>query len=392
MSLLSGGGGDDRLQVGTATFVIVMSLVITMMIPLVAPAYDTDTGYSYADLYEQRAAVEAFTGESMTNMAPWKLDAVYTPWTIDKPVHIEKDTGWVYGDSIQYQRDGYMGRTEIGDTIQIYLDPDQKSDTPLVQYSDRVEVDTLVPDWWADAPFRDGLNLFGWAAAALGYNPFHHEMVPTDVNSWSYTGYRYSFDPMLKIDWDNPDAQPYSKASQLDAKLSIVWYKDTFSQGLSSGLILWNDKTHGIVANIESSDVVDRYNATSNYSSRYQLDFEGVKIYLNIRFDQNVIASVMDLSEAFDKGYWSMAITASSMDNFMDISSSNSLSSSAANLLETYSNIFHFDMPNVPFIWSMVLWIVCILHLEVVVMMFLSRFGIAGIGVGILGNVLLGVL
>lgn len=392
MSLLSGGGGDDRLQVGTATFVIVMSLVITMMIPLIAPAYDTDTGYSYADLYEQRAAVEAFTGESMTNMAPWRLDAVYTPWTIDQEVHIEEDTGWVYGDSIQYQRDGYMGRTQIGDTTQIYLDPNQKSDTPLVQISETVDVTVRVPDWWA-SNLSGGVNLIGLAAATIfGIDPTHEEQRPTDVNSWAYTGYRYSFDPMLKIDWSDPTAQPYSKASQLDAKLSIVWYKDSFSQGLSSGLILWNDKTHGIVANIESTDVVDRYNATSNYSSRYQLDFEGVKIYLNIRFDQNVIASGMDLSEAFDKGYWSMAITASSMDNFMDISSSNSLSSSAANLLETYSNIFHFDMPNVPFIWSMVLWIVCILPLEVVVMMFLSRFGIAGIGVGILGNVLLGVL
>lgn len=390
MGLFSGGGGDDRLQAGIAVFCVVMSLVITMMVPFVIPS-DHDTGYSYADLYNARASVETFTGESMTNMAPWRLDAVYTPWTIDKPVQIEPDTGWVYGDSIQYQRDGYMGRTEIGDTTQIYLDPNQKSDTPLSQFTENVLLTVQEPEWWATS-LRGGINIFGIAAEFIGIDAFHEVQKPTDVNSWSYTGYRYSFDPMLKIDWSDPTAQPYSKASQLDAKLSIVWYKDSFGQGLSSGLILWNDRTHGIVANIESSDVVDRYNAVSEYSSRYQLDFEGVKIYLNIRFDQNVIASGMDLSEAFDKGYWSMAITAASMDNFMDITSSNSLSSSAANLLQTYTDIFRFEMPNVPFIWSMVLWIVCILPLDVVVLMFLSRFGLAGVGVGILGNVLLGVL
>ena len=97
MGILSGGGGDDRLQVGMAVMMTVMSLVVTMMVPIVAPAYDMDTGYGYADLFAEKAALESYTGESMINMAPWKLTGVYTPWTVGDPIeNRDPETGWAY--------------------------------------------------------------------------------------------------------------------------------------------------------------------------------------------------------------------------------------------------------------------------------------------------------
>ena len=389
MGLTSSGSGDDRLQVGMAVFVVVISLVVTMMIPIVAPAYNTDTGYSFAEIYAERASVEAFTGDSMTNMSPWMLEGVYTPWSVGDPVYTD-DSGWVYGDSVNYVKDGYMGRTQIGSTNTIYLDPNQKSNTPLVQTTSQVTETVESGEWWAYG-IAGNLTLFGFIADYLGWSTTHTTQKVTDVNSWTYTGYRYSFDPMLFIDWDDPNSGKYSASSQVDAKLSLIWYEDQYGQGLSSGLILWNDRTHGIVDNIEVSEIIASYNAASNYSSKYRFDFEGVQVYINIRFDQNVIASGMDLADAFDAGYWSMAITASSMDNFMSISSSNSLSNSAANIIETYTQIFTLSLPEVPFLWSIILWVICILPVEVVVLMFLSRFGILGVGMGILGSVLLSV-
>jgi hypothetical protein len=62
------------------------------------------------------------------------------------------------------------------------------------------------------------------------------------------------------------------------------------------------------------------------------------------------------------------------------------------NLLDTYLDIFTLSMPAVPLTWSLVLWLVCILPLEVSMIMFLSRFGLVGIGAAILGNVFLTML
>ena len=96
----------------------------------------------------------------------------------------------------------------------------------------------------------------------------------------------------------------------------------------------------------------------------------------------------LSLDEAFNRGYWSLAVTAVSASNLLDLQNSVTLSSSIGNILDTYTQIFTFSMPDVPLLWSMVLWIICILPLDVAILMFLSRFGVMGVGAGIIGTVL----
>ena len=365
----------------------VMSLVITMMVPLIAPAYDMDTGYGYADLFAEKAALESYTGESMINMAPWKLTGVYTPWTVGDPIeNRDPETGWAYGAEITNYPD-------LNKTNGIKLDPEKKSNSPLYQatYTDQM-ITIEQPIWWYYNFNGDGnLNLIGQIAEFFGADTIETRTDYIDVNSWTFTGYRYEFDPMLKIDYAS-GTHDYSNDSQTDAKLSIVWYKTALGQGISGGLILYNNMTNGIIANISMEDILASYNQSSNYSTRYEFDFEGVQVYLNLRFDLDVLTGGEDLTKAFDDGRWTIAITAASMDNYMDISSSNSLSSSTANLLDTYLKIYTFSFPTLDFLWSMVLWIICILPIQLAVILFLSRFGIPGIAIGILGSALLAAL
>ena len=383
MGFLGGsGGGDDRLQVGMAVFAVVISLVVSFLLPIVAPAYDTDTGYTYADIFAEKSSLEAYTGESMTNMTPWKLTGVYTPWTLGDDINnIDDETGWAYGQSIAYN--------QIGKTSKIKLDPDQKSSTPLAATSYKnVPITTTENIWWMYG-LNGELNIFGHFADWIGSDTTEEVTNYKDVNSWVYTGYRYEFDPMLKIDYSDPNSSNYSKVSQSDAKLSIVWYKGLYGQGLSGGLVLYNNTTNGIVANITMEDILASYNAASNYSTRYSFDFDGVQVYLNLRFDMDVISGSYNLTDAFNEGRWTMAITALSMDNFMDLSGSNSLSNSAANIVDTYIKIYTMSFPNLDLLWSMVLWVICVLPIQLTVLMFLARFGIAGVAVGVLGSALL---
>lgn len=387
MGVFSGASGDDRLQVGLAVMMTVMSLVVTMMVPIVAPAYDMDTGYGYADLFAEKAALESYTGESMINMAPWKLTGVYTPWTVGDPIeNRDPETGWAYGSKI----DNYP---DLNKTNGIKLDPEKKSNSPLYQatYTDQ-QITIEQPIWWYYNFNGDGnLNVIGQIAEFFGADTIETRTDYIDVNSWTFTGYRYEFDPMLKIDYAS-GTHDYSNDSQTDAKLSIVWYKTALGQGISGGLILYNNMTNGIIADIPMEEILAGYNQTSNYSTRYEFDFEGVQVYLNLRFDLDVLTGGEDLTKAFDDGRWTIAITAASMDNYMDISSSNSLSSSTANLIDTYIKIYTFSFPTLDFLWSMVLWIVCILPIQIAVIMFLSRFGIPGIAIGILGSAVLAAL
>ena len=148
----------------------------------------------------------------------------------------------------------------------------------------------------------------------------------------------------------------------------------------------------GIVSNISAESIISNYNVGSNYSTKYTFNFNGTKIALNLMFDADVLKDGTSLDEAFSDGRWSLAITATTADSLLNIEDSNTLSTSIGNIIGTYVDIFTFDVPNMPSNWSMVLWILCILPAEIVMLMFLSRFGILGLLGGVIGNVLLGVV
>lgn len=375
MGLTTGGGGDDRLQVGLVVFITVISLVTAMAIPMIAPGWES-TGYSYEEVSSQRQNLETFTGESMLNAAPWAFTAVYTPYVPGSQA-VLNDAGWLYGSKVE-DYPGLSTSTQIT-TTGIKLDPTKKSVSPLGQGTTEVTVQ-VEEKWYYNGPFSWVYDL----STALGGNPDRYKRIVEDHPQWNFTGYLYEFDPMVKIVTKGSTDQKTTD----DATLSVVWYDTNGQEGISSGLVLYSDKTKGIVANYTSAEIVSRYVSTTAYASKYTFNFEGTTVDMHIKFDQDVISEGQDLYQAWTDGRWTLAFTAVSGANFLDMNNSTSFASSLGNLIDTYIKVFTFSLPNAPPFWSMVLWILCILPAEITVMMFLSRFGLAGVGAGILGNAL----
>lgn len=396
MALISGGGGDDSTQIRVIVFSVVVALVISMMVPILAPTHDT--GVDADTLAAERLAVQGFTGESMVNQTPWRLTGVYTPYITGTEPSIDPDSGWIYGEQVQYSYTGYTGTTtadpETGSTESIYLDPSRKSDTPLAQGSDvSTTVTSSEVKWyyksWLNDSGGDGLNfIYDVVNFFTPTDPYIHRNTVYTAPTWDYSGYRYTFSPMLTIPAVTGGTE--SKVVETDAQLSVVWYNTYNQQGISGGLILYNDKTKGIVANYTADEIIESYNPESAYSSKYVMNFDGTKINLNVRFDPDVLTSSVDLAQAWDQGRWSLAFTAESAGSFLDLQNSTSFTASLGSIVDTYIDIVTFEVPNVPGLWSVVLWIICILPLELVVLMFLSRFGIAGVGAGIIGTLFAG--
>lgn len=384
---------DDSLQLKVLMMGVIISLVATALIPYLAPSYESD---DFRELYSARQEVQAFTGASMVNAAPWALEAIYTPYESGPLSEHLSPTGWVYGEKITLENnpDNSVSAQYINQYAAIKLDPNQKSATPLSQGETITGKVQSGIKWYYEAGNNPGepnylFQILDWLGADVELYNYTELSQP----SWSYTGYRYEFAPLTKISTDG------TTIAASDARLSIVWYSEFMNQygeaseGLSGGLVLMNSKTNAILAHITMDEIVSAYNVSSQYSTSYRIDFNGVPIDYNIRFDPEALAAGnATLDELFSTGAWSMAVTAVSAGNLMDISTSTNLSTSIGGILDTYLDLFKLDLPNVPVTWSMVLWILCILPLEVVIMMFLSRFGIVGIGAGIVGNVLLGVL
>lgn len=385
MGLLGGGGGDDRLQIELAVFGVVISIVVSALLPVLVPV--NPAGYSLEDIYAERSSLELYTGESMINQAPYKLQHVYTPYTVGQEYHLTEE-GWLYGSELTDNgQPSYVidGEEQIGQT-EIRLDPSKKSTVPLYQGDNvatstvKVSVTGSTGDVWQDI-INGIIRLVTFGSEGWQVTEEFKEY-PT----WAFSGYRYELDPMLRISTHDTDGNPQTDTRAVDdAKLSIVWYDLDGQEGISGGLVLYNSKTNAILASYTAAEIVAQYNPMSQNAAKFKLDFDGTPVNMWIKFDPDVIINNLDLSQSFSLGKWTVAFTSTSADLYLDLQNSNSFASSLGSMLETYIGIFTMSLPQLSAEWNLVLWVVCVMPMGLAVILFLSRFGLAGLGAGILG-------
>ena len=373
MGMLSSSGGEDSFVTRLAIFCTVMTMVSTLCVGILLPAH---SAYSYEDVSAQRIGLEGFTGESMTNQAPWMLTGVYTPYVINADHGVTED-GWLYGESIDYPY--------LNEAFNIKLDPGQKSDIPISTDGKQSVTDTWDEIKWGFRDPRIGPNIQRAIAEALGIDVYNHYEKTSTFNAWNYTGYRYEFDPMLPFQLDE---EGNKKPSAADGKLSIVWYNYGGHEGISGGLIIYG-QNDVLLASYSASDIIGSYNAINSHSTKYVMNFNGVLINLNVRFDPDVINSGKPLGQAWTDGDWSIAFTSLSAGNFLDLKNSTSFSTSVGSMVETFVNIFTFDVPDLPLHYAIFLWLLVALPGQLAILLFCSRFGVAGIAGGLLASALL---
>lgn len=368
-----------------AVFCIAMSLVITFLLPMVLPGSGDQTDWQ--EVYGARAELEGFTGASMTDQSPWELTGVYTPYIQGQEFDIIDD--WLTGPAVE-------NYPFVGEYTGIKLDPEYKSSVPLGIQEDTKTVNTGQVQWYwqpllADTE-GDGVNnlysFANWLSTSLGFGTIDPYVYRTDdFPTWEYSGYRYEFRPILKI---NTSGGENALATD-DGTLSIVWY-DTYGQeGISGGLILYSNASRGMIANITAAEIVDDYSRASAYASQYVLNFDGVPLNMYVKFDPDVITGSQDLMDAWSAGDWSLAFSVTSASNLIDIENSTANAVSAGTMIDTYVKIMSFDVPNLNIYWNAVLYVLCVLPIQLAMILFLSRFGIVGVSAGIIGSVLMSV-
>lgn len=396
MGLFSSGGGDDTLQMRLLLWGTMMSLMVSILCPILTPV--TPTGYTLDEIYDQRAGLELYTGQSMINQAPFVLQHVYTPYTVGEPYRTTEE-GWLYGSELVDENDDpywvFDGENQLdGQHTVVKLDPAMKSQTPLftgteTDITEYRTLDFLGGGFWQSV--TEGVMRFVGllrpiAAAGTDTEEWYYSIETKTYPTWNFSGYRYEFDPMLRINTENGTS---TKAVD-DAKLSIVWYDLDGQEGISGGLVLYNNKTNAILANYTAAEIVSGYNALRSDASLFYLNFDGILVNMWVRFDPDVVINNLDLSQAFSEGKWTIAFTCASADTYLDLQNSNSFTASLGSMIDTYIKLFTLDLPNLPLEWNLVLWILCVMPLGLAMILFLSRFGLAGVGAGILGAIFAG--
>lgn len=341
-----------------AIFCITMSVLSTC---LVAMYVSGSSDYDYDAINAYRSELTTFSGGQLVNDTPWVLNGVYTPFTpgsipdSDIPNHIERDgnrtTGWLYGSKI-------TDYPYLGKVADIKLDKNQKSNQLLTVGNPYDYHYRSGKEWWAGgndwgvtvidpSVVRFFADLFtDGDTSDIGYTT-----VSGSANNWNYTGYRYTFDPVL----------PFSnQSSAKDGRLSLVWYQIPGDTGLSGALEIYADRDHEQIklGSISARDIIYTFRSSEGYVQTFDFDFEGTHLNLTIRFDPTVYNSYQTLQAAWDDGAWSMAVSSASAGNFFDVENSNAFSVTAGSALDTFVQIYTFDYPHFDNSWvELIMWL-----------------------------------
>lgn len=353
-------GSGERTLIKIAIFCIAMSVMSTC---LVAMYVEGSGDYDYDTINAYRSQLTDFSGGQLVNDTPWVLNGVFTPFTpgsipdSEIPNHIERDgnrtTGWLFGQKItNYQ---YLG--QVAD---IKLDPNQKSNQ-LLTVGNPVDYSFQNGRSWWNGGNEWGVSIVDadiirWFSQTTGIGDisedYGYEITTGAANNWNYTGYRYTFDPVLPFN--------DSQASTKDGRLSVVWYQIPGDTGLSGALEIYADKDHEQIklGRISANDIIHAFRSSEGYVQIFDFNFEGTHLNLTIRFDPTVYNNYNTLQAAWDAGSWSMAVSSASAGNFFDIENSNAFNVTAGSAFDTFIQIYTFDYPHFENTWvEFVMWL-----------------------------------
>ncbi|MBQ1571545.1 MAG: hypothetical protein IIZ78_10505 [Clostridiales bacterium] len=351
--------GDAHTLVVIAIFCIAMSVMSTCMVSMFVSG---SSDYDYDTINAYRSDLTSFSGGQLVNDTPWVLNGVYTPFTPgsipdeDIPDHIERDggrtTGWLFGQKI-------TNYPYLGEVADIKLDKNQKSNQ-LLTVGNPTEYEYRNGKSWWNGGNEWGVtvldpSLVRWFSQTTGIGDidenYGYETVSGAANNWNYTGYRYTFDPVLPFS---------SQASAKDGRLSLVWYQIPGDTGLSGALEIYADKDHEQIklGSISARDIINTFRSSEGYVQTFDFDFEGTHLNLTIRFDPTVYSSYSTLQQAWDDGAWAMAISSASAGNFFDVENSNAFNVTAGSMLDTFVQIYTFEYPHFDNSWmEFIMWI-----------------------------------
>lgn len=349
-------GGENTLM-KVAIFCIAMSVMSTCLITVYV-AGSSDYDYDTINLYRSKLAT--FTGGKLVNDNPWVLNGVYTPYnpltTPDSEIqnHIERDNsaspGWLYGEKI-------TNYPYLGMVSDIKLDPNQKSNQ-LLTVGDPYNYEYQNGKQWWNGGNDWGITLWNadFSRTLLGWtglvdNNYGYDLVSGSVSNWAYTGYRYTFDPVLPFSTED---------SSKDGRLSVVWYQIANDSGISGALEIYMSSTQEQIklGSVSSKEIIGAFKTAEGYVQVFDFNFEGTHLNLTIRFDPTVYNNYNTLQAAWDAGAWSMAVSSASAGNFFDVENSNAFSITTGSAFDTFIKIYTFDYPHFEDGWSeFIMWL-----------------------------------
>lgn len=352
-------------------WVIVAILVIFLMPVLIGMFFPKETGSgdyfnTYASeetLNDLNSSYFAFTeGRGSTTEMPWTLTGIYTPYTGGSYKYTED--GWLYGRLVtEYHPTQY----DVTSNIQ----EQNPTKYPTTTYDSRYLV-----TYQAE---KDGSHVYRYDLSNHGteQNPSPYYMpqgtqdgkengdlytyVTMDVNQqseifftsnlkqtnnqyfyYSYTGYRYAFQPLSDYYIRGTDGNPI-KTTATNTSLSLIWYNFVGQSGISGQLVLSGSDSG--VDYITATEIVTAFNSINN-TAKFSMNFNGCDMNVYIRISPYYTSQGWSIEDCYNNGWWSIMVSSVTADMSAYTTPSNPIN--LEKIWETLMDLFMFNMSEYP--------------------------------------------
>lgn len=338
-ALSGGGGGNHNWTFNWLIFALMVIILTPLCMSLLLPAeYNSEYADVQADIEEQYLHMTGYHSTPQQNI--WTLTGIYTPYNSEQYGWTED--GWLYGTQVkqyspkQYESTiQYVGSLEVkqaNNGIWYYNSvPQNFSGITLAQWDstdankitnpDKATVYTNVyfdEDYCSDVFFTSSTK----TVTSEGY-------------FYEYSGYRYVFQPLS--DYNVDVSGNITKVTANNTSLSLIWYKYSTLSGISGQLTISGNDSG--LSYLTSDDIIREFNST-NYSSTFDMTFNGVQMHLIIRLDPARLAT-MSVADCYNTGYWSVMVYS---DAVADSLTSATYSFNVNTIMDTLMKIFMFDL------------------------------------------------
>ena len=291
----------------------VLSLLITFCYPIIEVSEDHTADAINRQYLE-------FTGSKPVSESVWCLTGIYTAYGSDVNGNAytgygTTPDGWLYGVRlINYAPSQYQSEPNSWNAT--YTDDGRGGHFYYSNASttnNKHSAGDLYGSVVMDVEHKSNIFFSSSGKVSDGAN-FYYQ--------FSGGAYRYAFQPVTEYVTMNNDGQKITVVPNTSS-LSLIWY-DYYSgsnvggSGIAGQLIIsYEDKG---VAYLTSAEIISAFDNDTS-TSRFSMNFNGVPITLHIKIDPSKLAQNLTVGECYERGYWSVMVSSTSVDTDSVLSS-----------------------------------------------------------------------
>lgn len=329
--LSSSSGGDTQ----TIAKYLMIAACVMLFFPMIINIFaDVSSEVEEVDDVQAQllADYQGIVNTTATQEQAWALTGIYTAYGTNasgnaSTSYLVLEDGWIAGDRVSsYTPSQYVSELNAHEGYTVAYN----SETGLYYYTGAASGGYSGGDLYTRVSMdksKMSSVFFSEAGKVESGSNFYYQ----------FNGYRYCFQPTSNYLGVTSDGKPVDVVANTTS-LSLIWYQYLTQSGLAGQLVLSGSDSG--LSFLTSTEIVQGFNS-ANYTSKFQMEFNGVDMNVYILLNPYAISSGYSVEECYNYGYWSLLVTSLSTDP--DAYNNTDYSFNIYEIWETIIALFTFD-------------------------------------------------